>query len=242
MTSSLLIAHRGAKKYAPENTLCALKKAHEQGATWVEFDVQLSADNHAIVIHDETVDRTTNGTGLVSELDLSALQQLEAGAWFDPSFKNERIPTLKQWLTCAASLNLSLNIELKPTGDIQQQEKLIHRVLDDLKHAWPATHTPPLVSSFNLSCLEKFKQAQSFCSIGLLLDTWDDQWEVMAQKLQCQTIHVQHEQLTRSRICAVKQAGFSVFAYTVNDLKRATMLLAAGIDRLFTDDPLLFKT
>jgi glycerophosphoryl diester phosphodiesterase len=111
-----IIAHRGASEKAPENTLAAFRLAKEMGANWFEFDCQMSADGHVVVIHDDTVDRTTSGTGAVASLMLDELKALDAGAWHDPKFAGERIPTLAEALALADEAT-GIYIEIKGADD-----------------------------------------------------------------------------------------------------------------------------
>src|SRR4051812_20648471 len=101
-----VIAHRGGGRFAPENTLAALRKGHELGYCAVEFDVMLSADGQPLLIHDETLERTTNGRGLVAGLDLEALEQLDAGAWFGPAWRGERLPSFRSAALLCRELGL----------------------------------------------------------------------------------------------------------------------------------------
>src|SRR5438445_1086012 len=112
---SRLIAHRGASALAPENTLAAFRKAGEIGAKWVEFDVMLAADGEAVVIHDDTLDRTTNAKGNVCDYPYSYLQTLDAGSWFNPQFSHEKIPTLAEVIGVLRHCKLAANIEIKPS-------------------------------------------------------------------------------------------------------------------------------
>ncbi len=124
-----VIAHRGASAYAPENTLAAFKLAKEMGADWFEVDCTLSKDGEVVVIHDDTVDRTTNGTGYVRDLTLYDLKQLDAGSWFAPEFAGERIPTLGQALEFAGS-NIGVYIEIKDSAD---DRALLNEILEKME-------------------------------------------------------------------------------------------------------------
>ena len=108
-----IAAHRGVSSLAPENTLSAFQKAAAMGCEWIEFDVQLTQDGSPVVIHDKTVERCTNGVGIVSEMTLKELKLLDAGSWFSKEFCNETIPTLEEVLSLAKKYNMSVNIELK---------------------------------------------------------------------------------------------------------------------------------
>ena len=106
-------AHRGASAIAPENTIAAFRAAAEQGAKWVELDVALSADGELIVIHDDSVDRTSSGTGNLGTLTAAEIAILDGGAWFAPRFAGERIPTLSEVITALGEIGLNINVEIK---------------------------------------------------------------------------------------------------------------------------------
>ncbi|RML84477.1 glycerophosphodiester phosphodiesterase family protein, partial [Pseudomonas savastanoi] len=151
LVRSSLIAHRGAKAYVPENTLLALEKAAECGAEWVEIDVKLTRDGQPVVIHDDLLDRTTNGRGAVVLHELEAIRKLDAGSWFAPEFAGLQIPTFEEIVACALRLNLGLQVELKPTigDDIETAEV----VMPILKSLWPADNDRLFVSSFSVRSL-----------------------------------------------------------------------------------------
>src|SRR3990167_2926706 len=124
------IAHRGACAYAPENTIASFTKAAQLGMKWLEFDVMQSVDGEVIVFHDETLDRTTNGKGDVDRYPYSYLRTLDAGAWFNPAFSGERIPTLIQTLEFLENTNMNANVEIKAMGN--RDEQLVLAVLKDM--------------------------------------------------------------------------------------------------------------
>jgi len=121
----LVIAHRGASGYAPENTLAAFKRALALGATFIETDLQLSRDSHFVAIHDDTVNRTTNGQGKVHDLSLADLRRLDAGSWFGSEFTGERIPTLEEILEFSKKHDVVFYLELKPGGSWGGEHALI---------------------------------------------------------------------------------------------------------------------
>ncbi len=130
-----VIGHRGAAARAPENTLAGLRKAHELGAGWVEFDVMLSSDGVPILIHDETLERTTSGSGRVDRHSAAEIQALDAGSWFDPAFRDERVPTLSEAVAVLLELNLGANVEIKPsTGYAQRTGEVVAALL---QRTWP---------------------------------------------------------------------------------------------------------
>src|SRR5271156_1995633 len=121
----LLIAHRGASGHAPENTLAAFRKAIAQGVAFIETDLQLTRDTHLVAIHDDTVNRTTNGQGAVHDLSLEEIRKLDAGSWFGSEFAGERIPTLEEILDFSKKNDVVFYLELKPTGSWGGEHALI---------------------------------------------------------------------------------------------------------------------
>lgn len=234
-----LIAHRGAPLSAPENTLSALYKAKELGATWVEFDVQLTKDNIAIIIHDETLDRTTNGKGLIAALDFSEITDLDAGSWFSHEFKAEPVPTLSQYLQCAAELNLGINVELK--GTESQALLLAQCVVQELKRCWSDQLPAPLISG-DEKCLLALKQYHSPYFQGYVMDGWTDHWNKIMKSLNCASIHVNYRELNPERVKAIKSSRKILLAYTIDDASVARKLLDMGVDTIFSDDPQLLTS
>lgn len=233
MKLPFLIAHRGASADAPENTLAAMRRAAALGASWVEFDVMPSADNRVMVFHDESLERTTNGRGLLADKDYEQLRRLDAGGWFDSAFKQEKIPELGELLTLCAMLKLHLNIELKPTPGAE--EKLVSRVLSTLATHWVSPLPPPLFSSFSLTALQALRRADPRVLIGLLLDEWRDDWATIADQLHSVSVHLNHAIVTPERVNAIHRTERQVLVYTVNSKVVALQLGQWGVDGIFTD-------
>ena len=147
-----MIGHRGAAARAPENTLAGLREAHELGARWVEFDVMLSRDGVPVLIHDETLQRTTDGRGAVARHTAAEIRPLDAGAWFAPEFAGERVPTLEEAVALLLELGLHANVEIKPaTGhEVGDRRGGRRRCLQRL---WPKTGPRLLLSSFERDAL-----------------------------------------------------------------------------------------
>ncbi|HYZ42775.1 MAG TPA: glycerophosphodiester phosphodiesterase family protein, partial [Stellaceae bacterium] len=146
-----MIGHRGAAACAPENTLAALRKARALDCRWVEFDVRLTADGEPVLMHDDRLERTTNGRGKVSALSLAVLRQYDAGSWFAASFTGERVPTLAEAVTCLTELGLGANVELKAKRGREAKTGTV--VADVLARSWPSQAPKPLISSFQLDAL-----------------------------------------------------------------------------------------
>ena len=231
----VIIAHRGASGYAPENTLAAMNLAHELGIQWVEFDVQLSKDEKLIIMHDETVDRTTTGRGTVESLNSEVLFGLDAGSWFSNEFKGERVLTLSELLMALKTWQLNPVIELK--SDLKHALRLAQGVLEALKKDWLVHRYSFLISSQDWSCLEAIRSMSSDVRLGVVMDNWSDDCFEPLKNLNCHSAHLNHVHLTSEIVKKVKQHGYEVFAYTVNDKQRADELISWGVDALFSDFP-----
>jgi len=230
-----VIAHRGASAYAPENTLAAFVQADQCGATWVEFDVKLTADNILIVIHDDELSRTTNGWGKVVECTYEEIKALDAGGWFSTVFAGECVPTLEEVITCLGGYGMGANIEIKPNPGQAEQTTLA--TLSCVAEQWPETIVGPLISSFDVRCLQVAREHDPTVALGFLMDHWEEDWSDLPTQLQCVSVHVNHRHLTADRVRMIHDKGFKVMAYTVNKSTRAKQLWRWGVDTLFTDHP-----
>lgn len=227
-----VIGHRGACGYVPENTIVSVSKAHELGVKWVEFDVMLARCGEAIIIHDHTLDRTTNGKGHVCEVDYQTMIELDCGSWFSKEFAGEKIPTLKQILSHLAELNLCINVEIKPCDGFDYETT--HRTLEILNSHWPAG-TPVLISSFSQKVLEV--ASEFHFPLGYVINNWDSPWEEVLDKYRCVSLHVEHSILNPEKITQIKAKEKYVLAFTVNDKNRADQLFNWGVDSVFSDYP-----
>lgn len=230
-----VIAHRGACGYAPENTMVAFAKAAQLGIKWVEFDVMLAACGEAIVFHDETLERTTNGQGLLKNNCYQQLFSLDAGKWFDPIFSGERVPTLEQVLLFLKANNMSANIEIKPLPG--QEESTALKALEVTNSIFPQPHQATLFSSFSFDALRILRQQSSDCLIGVLLHEWEKNWEEVCDEVNCVSVHVNEEIMTKEMAAKIKGMGKYLLCYTVNDPGRAQELYAWGVDAVFSDVP-----
>lgn len=230
-----VIAHRGAKSIAPENTLTAFRKAKELGINWVEFDVMLSADNEVVVIHDDTLDRTTNGKGPVIGYPYSYLKTLDAGSWFDPKFKGEKIPTLVEVIELLNQLQISANVEIKAQKG--KEEITVKNVLKIIQENWKNTNSQALISSFSLSILEWVRHYSSTSLIGFLMHEWNPSWKSICDQLQCVAVDVNYKILNEQKVKQIKETDRMLLAYTVNNSKQAKTLFFWGVDAVFSDNP-----
>ncbi len=230
-----VIAHRGASAYAPENTMAAFTRAVQMGIQWVEFDVLLAACGTPIIIHDETLDRTTNASGDVGKPPYSWLRTLDAGAWFDAAYASERIPTLLQVAEFMADTGLRANVEIKPLPG--QDEQTVLAALAVLAPFFAEPSASLLFSSFSLPALKFLRQHAPRCHLGLLMHEWLPDWREAAESLQCVSVHVNNDILTREKAQAIKETGRLLLSYTVNDVARAETLFSWGVDAVFSDCP-----
>ena len=142
-----VVGHRGAAGHAPENTLASLRAAHELGIEWVEFDVMLTAEGTPVLFHDETLDRTTDGTGRLADRRWEDLRGLDAGSWFGSAFKGQRVPSLHEALALLGRTGMGANVELKPSEGQDATTGVI--TAKTLQESWPANLPGPLISSFS---------------------------------------------------------------------------------------------
>lgn len=230
-----VIGHRGASGYAPENTFAAFEKALSLGCHWIEFDVMCSADGEPFVVHDDSLKRTTNGTGMVGLVDAAYLRSLDAGSWYSKRFKEEKIPHFKDVLKWLSFSGVQANIEIKPyPGAVEQTATA---VLSHIHRYWPQKKELPLVSSFEWEALVLCRSIAPEMPLGLLLDQWDNDWLAKAKQLECYSIHFNCDVLTAERVKEVKEQGYVVCSYTVNRKRQANKLLSWGVDAVFSDYP-----
>jgi glycerophosphoryl diester phosphodiesterase len=228
-----VIGHRGAAAVAPENTLASLRKAKELGAAWVEFDVKLTRDGAAVLMHDERLERTTDGQGEVSLITLPELQKLDAGAWFDPAFAGERVPTFADALALCGELGLGINVEIKPCPGREAETARV--ALETLLEHWPEDRPAPLISSFAPVCLAVARDLAPAVPRGCLADRLPARWQQQLEAYDCSTLHLNDQRLSEQQRAAVLAAGVPLILYTINDPDRARELLGAGVTALFTD-------
>lgn len=228
-----VIAHRGGGIMAPENTLAALKLARNLGFEAVEFDVKLTEDGIPILMHDETLNRTTDGEGLVAETSYAELEALDAGGWFGNEFIGERIPTLALVGTLCRETGLWANVEIKPCPGRDRETGEL--VAGAVKRAWSGFEPAPLLSSFSPLALEAAAVEAPELPRALLVGAVPDDWLPVMQRLQCVALHVNYRHLDAALVQALHGAGYGVLAYTVNDSEVALDLLDWGVDALVTD-------
>lgn len=227
------IAHRGGGRLAPENTLAAIRTGAQHGFAGVEFDVMLSRDSVPVLIHDETLERTTNGRGAVADTAWMELATLDAGGWFGPGFAGEPLPRYVDAAHCCVELGLWANVEIKPAAGFERETG---RVVAGMTAAvWQSSPVAPLLSSFSIEALEAAAAAAPRVARGLLVEAIPTGWQDTATRLGCVSVHCDFRHLTRPLVRSVKDAGFGLLCYTVNDPETARKLYRWGVDALVTD-------
>jgi glycerophosphoryl diester phosphodiesterase len=230
-----VIGHRGAMAHAPENTLAGLRKAAALGTRWVEFDVRLSADGRVILLHDDTVDRTTDGTGIAAEMTLDGLAAYDAGGWFAPEFQGQTIPTLEEAIDLLEELGLGANIELKAHPG--QEVETARATAGIVAATWPRALPPPLFSSFAAEALMAARDTAPDIARGLLVGAIEPDWRDRARAVEAATVHCDHQDLGRDLAAEIRAAGYPLYCYTVNRPERAQDLFDWGVSGVFTDVP-----
>lgn len=229
-----LLGHRGARVEAPENTLVGIARAAELGATWVEVDVKLSGDGQLILMHDETLERTTSGSGKLADTSWEQIEALDAGAWFDQRYAGERVPLLSQVIARLVELGLGANLEIKPCPG--REAETGRAVALQVAADWPDTLPAPVLSSFEADALLAARDAAPGLLRGLLVEDLPDDWHARMTALDCTTLHVGQRSLLSAQVSAVKTAEVPLMVYTVNNAARAKELWSWGVDAIVTDD------
>ena len=227
------IAHRGAGKLAPENTLAAFRLGASHGYRAFECDVKLSADGVPFLLHDATLQRTTSGHGAAAALDWSELSHLDAGAWHSRAFAGEPMPSFAAIARYCLRNGFALNVELKPSpGQDEATGRLVAAAAAAL---WPGEAVQPLLSSFQPDALAAARAAAPQLPRALLLDALRPGWLDEARALGCVAVVTNHALIDREVLGRIHAAGLRGVVYTVNDPAEARRLVALGIDGIITD-------
>jgi len=237
-----VIAHRGFSGSYPENTLPAFQAAIAASASMIELDVALSADRRPIVIHDDTLERTTTGRGKVADLSLSDLRRLDAGSWFAPHFKGTRLPSLSQVLRLICRRSIHLNIEIKP-------ECLDERLMPDgieyqVIHEVDRFHLQDrvIISSFEWKILERIRDIDSSLRIGLLYEgnLKPIKLKKLSKKYRIFSFNPYWGKVYPDFVQRAHDLGLKIFPYTINSWQEMAWSLSVGADGVFTNYPDLF--
>jgi glycerophosphoryl diester phosphodiesterase len=233
----IVVAHRGCSDTAPENTLAAFRRAVEEGADMIELDARMSRDGELVVIHDRTVQRTTDGRGAVDALTLGELQHLDAGSWFSRRFAGERIPTLRQVLGFLPA-TMQLNIEMKPAGGSPAIRALAGSVVRLVREYGCGHRT--IISSFDHRVLRYIHKLEPGLNIGALY--WpvrdlgrDPSW--FQRSFGAMTFGCSHAQLRKRWVADAHRHGMRVACYTVNTQRHLRKVQKYGVDAAITNSP-----
>ena len=235
----LWIAHRGAGKLAPENTLAAFKLGASLGYCMFECDVKLSLDDVLFLLHDATLERTTNSQGAAREQNWQSLSQLDAGAWHSTAYTGEPLASFETIAHYCLEHGHFLNIEIKPTPGLETLTGTA------LAHAaallWKDAAVPPLLTSFQVASLRAAKLAQPQLPRGLLLDQLTPDWLETALDLDCVAVVCDYRLWDETSVAQARKAGLKTLSYTVNDAASVKKLLDLGTDGIITDRVDLFN-
>ena len=233
------LAHRGGGKLAPENTIAGLQCGLAHGFHAVEFDVMLARDGVPVVMHDPQLGRTVAGIGNVFDYDAAELVALDAGSWFGAQFAGATVPLFTQVVDFCKANGIWMNIEIKPAPGFEAETGRVvgelTRALFGLEIAQDDPALLPLLSSFSPVALAAARAAAPDLPRALLLDVLPPDWEAQARALDAVAVHTNQKHLTAALAQQIKQAGFGLFCYTVNDPARARALLGWGVDGMCTD-------
>jgi glycerophosphoryl diester phosphodiesterase len=228
-----IIAHRGGGALAPENTLAAMRRGVDLGFTAVEFDVKLAKDAVPFLLHDDTLDRTSDRTGPANLLTAAELAQVDAGSWYSRDYAGEHIARFDDVARFLIAHNTWANVEIKPSHGCD--EATGSAVALACRELWKDSALKPVVSSFSLAALRAAIQTVPELPYGYLVDDIPPQWPATMRELKCISLHCNEKKLTRDIAAAIKDAGYGLLTWTVNDANRARELFGWGVDAIFTD-------
>ncbi|ALT76256.1 glycerophosphodiester phosphodiesterase [Paucibacter sp. KCTC 42545] len=227
------IAHRGAGKLAPENTLAAFRLGAQHGYRAFECDVKLSSDGIPFLLHDATLERTSNGQGVAGDLPWATLSRLDAGSWHSRAFAGEPLPSLEALARFIIGNRYAFNIEIKPTpGQALLTGQVVGR---EVLRLWADSGLAPLFSSFEPEALQGARETAPDIPRGLLLDNLREGWLAEAQALGCAAVISNYRLMDQPTVDAIHAAGMKALVYTVNDAEAAQALIARGVDGIITD-------
>ncbi len=229
---ALIEAHRGDSANAPENTLAAFRRALALGVPWIELDVRLSRDGHLMVIHDDTVDRTTSGSGAVGKMTAEELQRLDAGAWFAPEFAKERLPRFAEVLELVAPTDTLLNVEIKVSAAGVELPRAVVELLGRFRK-----EAQYVVSSFDLEALLQVRALAPEISLALI--GAGPEILPLAVGRGFPWIHAAYHSLAPELVAEAHANGIRVNVWTVDDPAHASACRMRGVDKICTNNPAL---
>ena len=231
-----ILAHRGCSSLAPENTLASFRAAKQHGASGVELDASLLSDNTVVVFHDEKVDRCTDGTGLLHDFTLDEIRKLDAGSWFSPQYKGEKVPTLDETLTLLNEINLDLNLEIK--SRIGEEKLITGEIQKILKSHSAFTQNNLLLSSFNYTALQYARELFPHANIAILYeDRLPDAWLQQARDIDACAINLNVEHASKETIQSVQTEKYKTYIWTVDAIDEAERLKKLNVNGIITNRP-----
>jgi len=228
-----VIGHRGGGVLAPENTLAGIRKAAQLGFRGVEFDVMLSADKVPLLMHDETLERTTNGRGAVAGARYADIAVLDAGAWFGDAYRGERVASFELAARLCIELHLWANVEIKPAAGFERETG--ERTAKLARELWRGESPAPLLSSFQRTALESARSLAPEFDRGYLTDRIEQDWRQAAEALECVSVHCNADHLTQAQAAEIRRSGYWLLCYTVNEPEVARRIFSWGVNAIFTD-------
>ncbi|HEY3424148.1 MAG TPA: glycerophosphodiester phosphodiesterase [Negativicutes bacterium] len=239
----LIYAHRGARGYAPENTMTAFRQAIACQADGIELDVQVTKDRQLVICHDHNINRTSNGAGWIKDLTLAQLKALDFGSWFAPAFAGEAIPTFEEFFTWYVTTPLLLNIEIKNGPVIYEGiETQLINIMNGICPKDFDVYNRVIISSFYHPSLIKIKQLDSQFKTGVLFDHRPADVLSLIQHTNADYLHPHWHYLDSDWIEVAHEAGIGVNSYTINTQEEFDFSYAKNIDGLFSDYPDLWTT
>lgn len=235
-----LIAHRGYSATAPENTLAAVRAAHQAGATWVELDVQLLGDGTPVIWHDGDVARCSNGRGGLASMSWAKAQTLDAGSWFGDRYAGEKMPSLTEMLALINELEMGVNMEIKVNKG-RDPIALVERALPEMLDTLPPERL--IISSFNASALGHCRQfaSKERLALGVLFGSVPKSWREQCEAIEAFSVHPHWPRLKRAQADAMQRDGYQILCYTANDPSAFHNRWEWGIGSVITDEPAAFK-
>jgi len=233
---TLNIAHRGASAFAPENTMAAFEKAIELGADVIELDLHLTRDGELVVIHDDTLDRTTDGRGSVHGRSLQELRRLDAGRWFEEGFAGQRIPTLAEVLDCfAGKVPLALEVKAGSTFFPGIEERVVAALRQRSAIEQAA------IASFDHFALRRLKEIEPTLRTAALLVGRPVAMSALAGACAADAMALEASLVTKTEIEACRAAGLQIVVWVVNDPAQMRHFIRLGVDGIITDRPDLLR-
>lgn len=233
-----IYSHRGMSTLAPENTMPAFELMPKYGADWLETDISITKDEKIVLIHDDYLDRTTNGSGRITDHTFDEIRSLDAGSWFSPEFKGVQVPTLDELIEFMNKYKVNANFELKAIigpnatkladSEIAQFAKKLDEISPDVDY---------IISSFNPIMLLKMRKLRPDLKYACLFEdhTLYEDWNLITEACGAKIIHPQSEGLTRAQVKQWKDMGYEVNVWTCDTIDRANELWNWGVDGIFTD-------